>query len=169
MTTPAQHQGKLIYSSAPWKIYEQDAGMGERDYAVIINDIFYCRTEDSQTAMKIVESIRSRPHTSTSAPEQGTSKLCFGTITLVLEECRKCNEIESCKQKQSFLDYQKREIATEAAKAEREQVLKECCAQCPIAEEIPVEDYCAESCEGCLVRMVVTESLRAQQAGGVSE
>ena len=35
--------------------------MGERDYAVIINDIFYCRTEDSQTAMKIVESIRSRP------------------------------------------------------------------------------------------------------------
>ena len=57
----AQHQGKLIYSSAPWKIYEQDAGMGERDYAVIINDIFYCRTDDSQTAMKIVESIRSRP------------------------------------------------------------------------------------------------------------
>ena len=61
MTQPAQHQGKLIYSSAPWKIYEQDAGMGERDYAVIINDIFYCRTDDSQTAMKIVESIRSHP------------------------------------------------------------------------------------------------------------
>jgi hypothetical protein len=51
----------------------------------------------------------------------------------------------------------------EAAKDAREQVLKECCAQCPIAEEIPVEDYCAESCEGCLVRMVVAESLRAQQ------
>jgi hypothetical protein len=68
MTHPAQHQGKLIYSSAPWKIYEQDAGMGERDYAVIINDIFYCRTEDSQTAMKIVESIRSRPAPS---PDKG--------------------------------------------------------------------------------------------------
>jgi hypothetical protein len=62
-------------------------------------------------------------HTSPPAPEQGTSKLCFGTITLVAEECRKCNEIESCKQKQSILDYQKREIATEAAKAEREDAL----------------------------------------------
>ena len=67
--------------------------------------------------------IRSRPHTSPPAPKQGKSKLCFGTITLVAEECRKCNEIESCEQKQSIIDYQKREIAQEAAKAAREKVL----------------------------------------------
>jgi hypothetical protein len=64
-----------------------------------------------------------RPHTSPPAPKQGKSKLCFGTITLVAEECRKCNEIESCEQKQSIIDYQKREIAQEAAKAAREKVL----------------------------------------------
>ena len=57
MTPP---QGKLIYSSTPWKIYLQDSGMGEHDYAVILNDVFYCRTDDSQTAMKIVEAIGSR-------------------------------------------------------------------------------------------------------------
>lgn len=81
-----QSQGNLIYSSAPWKIYEQDAGMGEKDYAVMIGDIFYCRTDDSQTAMKIVESIRSRP-TYFAAPSKdcrhllrrGGSVLCLDT------------------------------------------------------------------------------------------
>jgi hypothetical protein len=40
-------------------------------------------------------------------------------------------------------------------KDERERVLSECCSQCPIKEEIPLEEYCAETCEGCLVRKVV--------------
>jgi hypothetical protein len=56
------NKGELVYSSVPWKIYRQDAGMGESDYAVFINDVFYCQTDDSQTAQRIVEAIRSRPH-----------------------------------------------------------------------------------------------------------
>jgi hypothetical protein len=48
----------IIYSSSPWKIYRQDAGMGEHDYAVFLDDVFYCRTEDSQTAMRIVNTMR---------------------------------------------------------------------------------------------------------------
>ena len=48
----------IVYSSSPWKIYRQDAGMGEHDYAVFLDDVFYCRTEDSQTAMRIVNTMR---------------------------------------------------------------------------------------------------------------
>lgn len=47
-----------VYSSAPWKIYRQDAGMGEHDYAVFLNDVFFCRTEHSQTAHEIIRAIR---------------------------------------------------------------------------------------------------------------
>jgi len=50
----------LVYSSAPWKIYRQDAGMGEHDYAVFLNDVFFCRTDDSQTAMKIVNVLKAQ-------------------------------------------------------------------------------------------------------------
>lgn len=58
-----QHSNEqLVYSSVPWKIYRQDAGMGESEYAVFLGDVFYCRTDDSQTAQRIVEAIRSRPH-----------------------------------------------------------------------------------------------------------
>lgn len=65
---------------------------------------------------------RSRPHTPAApAPEPGLSKLCFGTITLACEECRACNEIETCTQKQKYLDYDKQQ----ARKDEREHVLNE--------------------------------------------
>lgn len=48
----------IVYSSAPWKIYRQDAGMGEHDYAVFLNDVYFCRTEHSQTASEIIRAIR---------------------------------------------------------------------------------------------------------------
>ena len=48
----------IVYSSSPWKIYRQDAGMGEHDYAVFLNDVFFCRTEHSQTAHEIIRAIR---------------------------------------------------------------------------------------------------------------
>jgi len=48
----------IVYSSAPWKIYRQDAGMGEHDYAVFLNDVFFCRAEHSQTASEIIRAIR---------------------------------------------------------------------------------------------------------------
>jgi plasmid stabilization system protein ParE len=54
----------IVYSSTPWKIYRQDAGMGEHDYAVFLNDVFFCRTEYSQTANEIINAIRHH----TSAP-----------------------------------------------------------------------------------------------------
>lgn len=60
MTAPAQQtlMGDLVYSSAPWKIYRQDAGMGEHDYAVFLNDVFFCRTDCSQTAHEIIRAIK---------------------------------------------------------------------------------------------------------------
>ena len=76
-------QGKIIYSSVPWKIYEQDAGMGERDYAVMLNDIFFCRTEYSQTAHKIIIAVN-RPHTP--APEHSVSLTAI-EIALRREDC----------------------------------------------------------------------------------
>lgn len=48
----------LVYSSTPWTIYRQDAGMGEHDYAVFHNGVFFCRTNHSQTAREIIRAIR---------------------------------------------------------------------------------------------------------------
>jgi len=98
-----------------------------------------------------------RPHTP--VPDQGTSKLCFGTQHPASECCQQCNELETCKQKQRYLDYDRKEAPHTATLAAYERILADCCKECPIKEEIPVEDYCAESCEGCLVRKTV-ESLR---------
>ena len=53
--------GDLIFSASPWEIYRQDAGMGEHDYAVFVDGVFYCRTDDIQTATKIVNSVRMYP------------------------------------------------------------------------------------------------------------
>jgi len=63
---------QLVYSSVPWKIYRQDAGMGEHDYAVFLNDVFFCRTEYSQTAHEIIKAIHSR--SSSSEQQQGVSE-----------------------------------------------------------------------------------------------
>ena len=56
--------GEIVYSSTPWKMYRQNAGMGEHDYAVFLNDVFFCRTEHSQTAHEIIRAMRpsTRPH-----------------------------------------------------------------------------------------------------------
>ena len=49
----------------------------------------------------------------------------------------------------------------EAASKAREKMMKLICEQCPVRnEEMPIEDYSAESCDGCLTRKVY-ESLRA--------
>jgi hypothetical protein len=44
-----------VYSSGRWKIYRQDAGMGEHDYCVLRNDQFFCRTEHEDTARLVVD------------------------------------------------------------------------------------------------------------------
>ena len=43
-------------------------------------------------------------------------------------------------------------------------LLEDVCKRCPIRdEEMLSESYCAESCEGCLTRNMVEESLRTNQ------
>ena len=44
-----------VYDKGRWKIYRQDAGMGEHDYCVLRNGEFFCRTEREDTAMLIVD------------------------------------------------------------------------------------------------------------------
>lgn len=46
--------GELVYSSAPWKIYRQDAGMGEKEYRVFLNDVNFCVCDCLQTAHEII-------------------------------------------------------------------------------------------------------------------
>lgn len=50
--------GGLIYSGGLWKVYRQDAGMGEHDYALFLQDTFFARTETSQTAHQIINMYR---------------------------------------------------------------------------------------------------------------
>lgn len=108
-----------------WKLTARgDAGMTiewDTDLAYLRNQ--KRRYENMGMDCRIEESL-CQPATHTpaaSASEPGLSKLCFGTITLACEECRACNEIETCTQKQKYLDYDKQQ----ARKAEREQVLTE--------------------------------------------
>jgi hypothetical protein len=43
-------------------------------------------------------------------------------------------------------------------------LIEDVCKQCPIRnEEMPLEDYSAETCEGCLTIKVVQESLRTKE------
>jgi len=43
-------------------------------------------------------------------------------------------------------------------------LLEDTCKQCPLHEEfMPLEVHCAESCDQCLVQLVVNQSLRTQQ------
>ncbi len=53
--------GELVYSSLsghPWKIFRQDAGMGEFDYAIFQDDEYFCRTASSHRASEIIRAIR---------------------------------------------------------------------------------------------------------------
>jgi hypothetical protein len=58
---PAQPFEKCVYDNAPWKIYRQDAGMGEYDYVVFLSDVFFCRTEFEATAKEIIRAMVKAP------------------------------------------------------------------------------------------------------------
>lgn len=49
--------GELVYDIAPWKIYRQDAGMGEKEYRVFLNNVFFCQTENQITAEEIIKAM----------------------------------------------------------------------------------------------------------------
>ena len=72
MTPDAQQPSPfndLAYATGRWEIYRQDAGMGEKDYCVLRNGGFFCRTDDLNAAKNICAAIdKFRPHTP--APER---------------------------------------------------------------------------------------------------
>ena len=54
---PTEVKGELIHQSSWWKVYKQDAGMGESDYCVFFNDVFFCRTDDAIIALRIIRAV----------------------------------------------------------------------------------------------------------------
>jgi hypothetical protein len=89
--------------------------------------------------MSIINRIRSRP-ASTPTPE--TCETCEWMI--------RADERE------------KRDAAIRNAVLKK--LLDDVCKQCPVREEhMPLEDYCAESCDECLINSVVAESLHTPE------
>jgi len=54
MTAP----GEVILNDFKWKIYRQDSGMGEHDYALFKYDVFYCRAESHEDILDILRALR---------------------------------------------------------------------------------------------------------------
>jgi hypothetical protein len=46
--------GELLLDDFKWKVYRQDAGMGEHDYAIFKYDVFFARTEHESDAKEII-------------------------------------------------------------------------------------------------------------------
>jgi hypothetical protein len=63
-SVPSNKMGQLIEifhdcsGTKCFSIYRQDAGMGEHDYCVMLNDVFLFRAEHHKTARNIVMAIR---------------------------------------------------------------------------------------------------------------
>jgi hypothetical protein len=49
--------GEIVFDHYKWKVYRQDAGMGEKDYAIFKYDIFFARTEHEKDAMDIISAL----------------------------------------------------------------------------------------------------------------
>lgn len=52
--TATEKGGELIFSKGSWKIYKQDAGMGETDYCILHNDVFFAWTDLRSNATIII-------------------------------------------------------------------------------------------------------------------
>jgi predicted Fe-S protein YdhL (DUF1289 family) len=52
--------------------------MGERDYVVIMNDVFFCRTDHSQTAYEIIKAFRPIPSPICDRCKTDQEPLCIG-------------------------------------------------------------------------------------------
>jgi hypothetical protein len=53
-------KGELIRQNNEWKVYKQDAGMGESDYCILFKDEFFCRTDDPVIALRIIRAVDER-------------------------------------------------------------------------------------------------------------
>ena len=49
--------GALVMERHPWKVYRQDAGMGETDYVILRFDTFFARVPDESIAGLIVSAV----------------------------------------------------------------------------------------------------------------
>lgn len=68
----------LAYATGRWEIYRQDAGMGEKDYCVLRNGGFFCRTDDLNAAKNIcaaIDKFQIRLHTPAPASTPTFEKL----------------------------------------------------------------------------------------------
>ena len=49
--------GELVIADPKWKVFRQDAGMGEKEYRVFRYDEFFCQTNTQMDAEEIVRCI----------------------------------------------------------------------------------------------------------------
>lgn len=66
MTQPKEYPniapGQCVYEDTCWKLFRQDAGMGETEYSLFRFDIFFCTCDQRKNADYILKLIHSRPH-----------------------------------------------------------------------------------------------------------
>jgi hypothetical protein len=146
MTQPAQQE--YIITNVQLKKYE---------------GLFFL-DDDAQKDFKV---IRSRPHTPTpQLPRHNTQPkgtTCEDCQRFRKEECPYPESNITITRCNSFLmDVEQHDTAIRNDTLDK--LLTDICKQCPIRnEEMPLEDYSAETCEVCLTQIVVEQSLRTQQ------
>ena len=172
-TTPAPAPDKkktpfddLVYATGRWEIYRQDAGMGEKDYCVLRNGYFFCRTEQEQVAKDICAAYdKSRPHT----PAPDESNVIKNLKAICEAQNEKIIALTEIRILYEQLERMQPAHDAQVAKAAREQVLDKIHGMC---ECIPSKDNDRDFDKGFHQAMTLVrgwcKSLRAQQ-GGVSE
>ena len=117
MTPDAQQPSPfndLAYATGRWEIYRQDAGMGEKDYCVLRNGGFFCRTDDLNAAKNICAAIdRSRPHTPAPAPETISKELA---LELCMDARKEAARAATIAERQKWIDALNTLISTESVR-----------------------------------------------------
>lgn len=100
MTTPP-HQpkeypnialGQCVYEDSCWKLFRQDAGMGETQYSLFRFDIFFCTCDQRHNADYILGLIRSRPSPAPTTTKGGNIILPAGERSTSCRNCGCCDE-----------------------------------------------------------------------------
>ncbi len=185
------HEDEVKFEKIAWKILSHPITASKEPEMVFphcIHGVFdeselrtHC-LKDSGTCLdwRKCEGRVPRPHTPAPELTKMLLRSCFGDFEdcpcddecVVSEYCAKYHEDHeknSCGMTSSqcgfVQEHEKAEAARAATLAAYKKVLDDCCKECPIKEELPVEDYCAESCEGCLVHKTVDKLRQSTPAG----
>jgi len=120
MTPDAQQPSPfndLAYATGRWEIYRQDAGMGEKDYCVLRNGGFFCRTDDLNAAKNICAAIdKARTHT----PAPDYRNVCLARNERLCETegvstiCCTCEIVDTCADSCAFSEQHDAAIARTA-------------------------------------------------------